>query len=192
MKLMKIFSAVMVATTLGAAVTVVTPSVTADAKAKKSLKTFPKSLRRTWYHYEKNGKGKLVYSKLKISAKKIVSNWNGYDTSKVFTTKSNLHQYNPAKKLQKGKDNWIFAYKSGAKTRLDSWNPEFPKDMTYKRSREQYKVVTAKVNGKKVKVLHDTILPSLPQNTMYYYTSKKLAKQTNPKGHNYADHYGAK
>ncbi|TGD19540.1 hypothetical protein [Levilactobacillus suantsaiihabitans] len=192
MKLMKIFSAVMVATTMGAAVTVATPSMTADAKAKKSLKTLPKSLRRTWYHYEKNDKGKLVYSKLKISAKKIVDSWNGWDTSKVHTTKSNLHQYNPAKKLQKGKDSWIFAYKSGAKTRFGGWSPEFPKDMTYKRAREQYKVVTDKVNGKKVKVLHHTNLASLPQNTAYYYTSKKLAKLTNPQGHNYGDNYGIK
>ncbi|AYM03657.1 hypothetical protein [Levilactobacillus yiduensis] len=190
MKLMKIFSAIMVATTMGAAVTVATPGMTADAKAKKSLKTFPKSLRRTWYHYEKNAKGKLVYSKLKFTAKKVNVSWNGWDTSKVRKDKYILHQYDPAKKLQQGKDNWYFAYKSGGKTRIGGWDTDYLPNMSYKRALEQYKVVTTKVKGKKVKVLHDTILPSRPVDTKYYYTSKKLAKQTNPKGHNYNDNYG--
>ncbi|WP_125581436.1 hypothetical protein [Levilactobacillus cerevisiae] len=105
MKLMKIVSAAMVATTMGVAFAVVTPGMTADAQAKKSLKTFPKSLRRTWYHYEKNDNGKFTYSKLTFTAKKMTENWAGWGTTKASTDKMVLHEYNPAKKLQKGKDN---------------------------------------------------------------------------------------
>ncbi|MGX6428238.1 hypothetical protein [Levilactobacillus yonginensis] len=191
MKLLKIVSAVMVATTMGAAVVVATPGVTADAKSKKSLKTFPKSLRRTWYHYEKNDKGKFRYSKVTFSAKKWTNIWNGDSYTVPSTAKGVLHQYDPAKKLQKGKDSWMFAYKAGKSTKVGFWNTT-KKAMTPKYTLTGYKVVTAKVNGKKVKVLHAENLHSLPVNTPYYYTSKHLAKITNPKGYNYETLYGPK
>ncbi|MFD1456147.1 hypothetical protein ACFQ44_10765 [Levilactobacillus lanxiensis] len=192
MKLMKIVSVVMVATTMGTAVVVATPGVTADAKAKKSLKTFPKSLRRTWYHYEKNDNGKFTYSKLTFTAKSLTMKWAGWGTTKVNKAdKYVLHQYNPAKKLQKGKDSWIFAYKAGKSTKMGGWNTT-KSAMTAKDALSSYKVVTAKVNGRKVKVLHDKHLTSLPVDIPYYYTSKQLAKQTNPKGYNYTNAYGAK
>jgi len=191
MKLMKLVSAVMVATTMGAAVVVATPGVTADAKAKKSLKVFPKSLRRTWYHYEKNDNGKFTYSKLTFTAKSLTMKWAGCGTTKASTDKYVLHPYNPAKKLPKGKDSWIFAYKAGKSTKMGFWNTT-KRAMTTKHALSSYKVVTAKVNGKKVKVLHAKNLTSLPVDIPYYYTSKQLAKQTNPKGDNYDNLYGAK
>ncbi|WP_367295196.1 hypothetical protein [Levilactobacillus yonginensis] len=191
MKLLKIVSAVMVATTTGAAVVVATPGVTADAKSKKSLKTLPKSLRRTWYHYEKNDKGKFRYSKLTISSKKIKDTWNGWGNTKASTYKYVLHQYDPAKKLQTGKDSWIFANKVGKSTEVGYWR-DSKSAMTHRFMQTSYKVVTANVNGKKVKVLHAKNLRSLPVDTPYYYTSKHLAKITNPKGYNYETLYGPK
>ncbi|WP_125581434.1 hypothetical protein [Levilactobacillus cerevisiae] len=64
--------------------------------------------------------------------------------------------------------------------------------MTAKYALSSYRVVTTKVNGKKVKVLHDKHLASLPVDIPYYYTSKQLAKQTNPKGYNYDTLFGPK
>jgi len=189
MKLVKILSAVMVATTMGATVTVVSPEVTANAKAQKSLKAYPKSLRRTWYHYEKNDKGQLRYSTLKFTATRTTDKWNGYMATKTETSKFVLHQYNPAKKFNKGKLNWNVAYKSGSSTLFGLWG-DSKADMVRSQAIDRYKVVTTTYKGKKIKVLHATFLPSAPLNTMYYYTSKKLAKQTNPKGYNYGNNYG--
>ncbi|WP_203641711.1 hypothetical protein [Levilactobacillus andaensis] len=190
MKLIKLVSAAMVATTMGAAAIVATPELTADAKAQKSLKTYPKALRRTWYHYEKNDNGKFTYSKLTFTATKLTDTWAGWGTTKSRTFKSVLHQYDPAKKLQKGKDNWAVAYKSGKSTRMGAWDTSKRFFMGPKRALRSYKVVTTKVDGKKVKVLHAKNLDSLPVDEPYYYTSKKLTKQTNPKGDNYGNDYG--
>lgn len=176
MKLMKIFSAIMVATTMGAAVTVATPGMTADAKAKKSLKTFPKSLRRTWYHYEKNAKGKLVYSKLKFTSKKFTNVWNtDPGMTKAETVKFTLHQFDPAKKLQKGKKNWAIAYKYGKATLWGLWGYS-KSEMSYKNALGKYKVVTSKVKGKKVKVLKHTNYVSPSRTVNNYYTNKNLAQ----------------
>ncbi|WP_263862545.1 hypothetical protein [Levilactobacillus enshiensis] len=41
-----------------------------------------------------------------------------------------------------------------------------------KQALESYKVVTAKVDGKKVKVLHAKNLSSMPVDEPYFYTSK--------------------
>ena len=51
MKLTKVLSIIVAGTTLGVAGGMVSSSVSVQAKTKKSLKTFPKSFRGTYYQY---------------------------------------------------------------------------------------------------------------------------------------------
>jgi len=166
MKLVKLFSAMMVATTLGATAVVVTPQtdLTAQAKAKKSLKTIPKKFRGTWYHYEKAD----GYNYKKISASKMK------DHFRHETNNYTMHQFTLSKGI-KAKTNphkWMYAYKHGSKYIMDSWEtyPIFGAKYSNK-----YSMTTRKYKGKTVKVIK-----SEPTNGggwwWIYSPSKAMAK----------------
>jgi len=166
MKLVKIVSAVMVAMTLGATAVVATPQadLTAQAKAKKSLKTIPKKFRGTWYHYEKAD----GYDYQKISATKIKDHFEHYNHTDT------MHQFTLSKGI-KAKTNphkWMYAYKHGSKYIMDSWETYF-----YFGAAESstYSMTTRKYKGKTVKVIKKTLTNS--GGRWYIYSpSKTLAK----------------
>jgi len=165
MKLGKIFSAVMVATPLGATAVVATPQadLTAQAKAKKSLKTIPKKFRGTWYHYEK-GYG---YDYNKISATKRITRLTFYGMTN--TRKVKMHQFdlNKGNKAGKNPHMWMYAYKHGTKYIMAEWGTEAS-------DRETYTITTRKYQGKNVKVIKVTY--PIFNSWEIYSPSKALAK----------------
>ncbi|VDG17507.1 hypothetical protein [Lactiplantibacillus mudanjiangensis] len=167
MKLTKMISAMMVATSLAGAMVVATPNLTAQAKTKMSLKTIPKQFRGTWYHYEQ---GK--YLSQKISAKKLINHGDGRNYSLT------MHQLDLNKKATATKDftknphKWMFAYKSGNKVVMQDWPAYYALD---KKDRGSYQVTTRTYKGKKVKVLKVTLAAS--GGMWYIYSpSKVMAK----------------
>lgn len=165
MKLIKIVSAVMVATTLGATAVVATPQadLTAQAKAKKSLKTIPKQFRGTWYHYEKAD----GYDYIKISASKMKNHFRGR------TDNYTMHQFTLSKgiKATTNPHKWMYAYKHGSKYIMDSWETYSLVGAKYCGN---YSMTTRKYKGKTVKVIK-----SVPTNADFwwiYSPSKALAK----------------
>ncbi|MFD1421646.1 hypothetical protein [Lactiplantibacillus songbeiensis] len=172
MKFVKIVSAVMVATTLGATAVVATPQadLTAQAKAKKSLKTIPKQFRGTWYHYEKYD----GYDYQKISAKKI----KDHDEKRNNTMM--MHQFDLNKKVSNNsKKNWMLAYKKSANKYImaDWYSYAYWKFDKFESEKDlgAYQMTTRKYKGKTVKVIKRTLPYSA--GTWYIYSpSKALAK----------------
>ncbi|MFC6163147.1 hypothetical protein ACFP3T_00390 [Lactiplantibacillus dongliensis] len=172
MKLGKIVSAVMVATTLGATAVVATPQadLTAQAKVKKSLKTIPKKFRGTWYHYEKAD----GYDYQKISTKKIKDHFEKRNNTMT------MHQFDMHKGIKKlTKHNWMFAYKKSAnKYIMADWNTyvfwKIDKSWSEK-DLGAYQMTTRKYKGKTVKVIKRT-LPNSGGRWCIYSPSKALAK----------------
>ncbi|MFC6179844.1 hypothetical protein [Lactiplantibacillus daowaiensis] len=166
MKITKVVSAVLVATTLGGALAVVTPSTTAQAKTKMSLKTIPKQFRGTWYHYEKAD----GYDYQKISATKMKDHFERKNSTRT------MHQFDLNKGIKNTKTNiknphkWMFAYKSGSKYIMDSWDAY----ILPSQYRSTYSMTTRNYKGKKVKVIKNTPTNS---GTWYIYSpSKAMAK----------------
>jgi len=167
MKLVKLFSAMVVAMTLGATAVVATPQadLTAQAKARKSLKTIPKKFRGTWYYYDDDDNG---YDYEKISASKIKDCVAGH------TDTYTMHQFTLSKGI-KAKTNphkWMFAYKHGSKYIMDSWDWYF--HFGSKRS-GNYSMTTRKYKGKNVKVIKRSVSDS-GGYWFIYSPSKAMAK----------------
>lgn len=160
MKLAKALATMLVAVTVGGA-GVALPSEAAQAKS--TLKAFPKTMRRTWYHYDGHGH----YGTVKVTATRLkgrsyaAGEWSKYGTS-IHVRKVNA---DPQKaKLRP----WSVATKWGSWTHLMGWN-QSAGDGTY------YKVSHRKYHGKNVKVFkaaggYDMAV------FQHNYTSKKLAK----------------
>lgn len=164
MKLTKVISEMMVAATLTSTMVVVTPNLTAQAKAKMSLKTIPKQFRGTWYHYEKAD----GYDYQKITTTKIK---NHYEHK---TTTNTIHQFNLKQGITKmTKKNWMFAYKESAnKYVMANWNTYtyFPKNEL-----GTYQMTTRKYKGKTIKVIKRT-LPNSSGAWYIYSPNKAMAK----------------
>ncbi|MFC6179845.1 hypothetical protein [Lactiplantibacillus daowaiensis] len=171
MKLVKLMSIALVATSLGSVATVAAPTMNAQAKTKMSLKTIPKQFRGTWYHYENNG-----YSYQKISATKLKTKSKFSDASH-YNQSLTIHQFDLNKGIKNTKTNvnnphkWMFAYKSGSKYIMDSWDAYIYMESKY---RSTYSMTTRNYKGKKVKVIKNTPTNS---GTWYIYSpSKAMAK----------------
>jgi len=168
-KLVKLMSVALVATSLGSVATVATPTMNVQAQSQKSLKTIPKKFRGTWYHYEKAD----GYDYQKISATKIKSRFERKNSTRT------MHQFN----LKKGISNknianynnphkWMYAYKHGTKYVMDSWET-YPG--LYASDRSTYSMTTRKYKGKTVKVIKKT-LTNFNGRWYIYSPSKALAK----------------
>lgn len=171
MKVLKVVSAIMVATTLGTTATMVTPAVTAQAKTKMSLKTIPKKFRGTWYHYEKSS----GYMYQKISATTLKTREKG--AASHYNQSLTIHQFDLSKGISNTKTNinnphkWMFAYKSGSKYIMDSWDTYIYFQQEY---RSSYSITTRNYKGKKVKVIKN--VPSNSGTWYIYSPSKAMAK----------------
>lgn len=169
MKLTKVISAVMVATTLAGTMAIATPDLTAQANTKMSLKTIPKQFRGTWYHYEKAD----GYDYQKISATKIKSHVEKKNNSRT------IHQFDLNKGIKETTKNlnnahkWMYAYKSGSKYIMDSWET-YP--VLQQKDRSWYQMTTRAYKGKKVKVIKIHQTNSVEKSWLIYSPSKALAK----------------
>lgn len=190
MKLIKVLGAVLMTTTLSNVLLVETPSLTAHAAEKKVLKSYPKAMRKTWYRYEKNAKGKTNYVTDKITTKKWVIKSNDYYTGKWDSTTTKLHYFNASKanpKITKKNSAWTYAFNSNGVTKFDIWAAMEGKGQVnpFKEPIFGLKIVNKAYKGKKIKVLKYVHYFSAPQRITYSYTSKALAKHFNPKGTTY-------
>jgi len=174
MKLVKVISTMMVATTLGIVSTTVKPDMTAQAETIKSLTKIPKALRGTWYFYD----GYNRYDHYKITSKKVkvplVS--GGYDTNTIhkFNLKKNSKSHDSLYNLDYGSaHNWMFAYKKGNKYIMEHW-ASYSTDE--KSDFATYRVVKKNYKGKKVTGLQIHYYNSPKGSWSFYSPSKKVAK----------------
>jgi len=190
MKLIKVLGAVLMTTTLSNVLLVETPSLTAHAAEKKVLKSYPKAMRKTWYRYEKNAKGKTNYVTDKITSKKWVSKSNDYDTGKWRSTTTKLHYFNASKanpKITMKNIAWTYAFNNNGMTKFNVWAAMEGKRQVnpFKKPLFGMKIVNKTYKGKKIKVFKEVIYTAAPKCVTYSYTSKALAKHFNPKGITY-------
>lgn len=142
---------------------------TAHARAKKTMKVYPKRYRHSWYHYDGHGK----YDKVRFT-KKVWHYAQYYDGT---TTKGTLtlHSRSVRADLDKAKihGSWVvgqkFSFRHASWIDLRGWN-QSAGDGTY------YKVTTKKFHGKKVSVLTDAY-GAMVTTDKHYYRSKKVAKR---------------
>lgn len=147
---------------------VVTPT-TAQAKAQRTAKVYPKRLRGTWYHYDGQGK----YDRVKFTKTK----WRsvGYDNQQRYASTLKLHQRrvsaDPEQIARHPK--WVVGYKLRARhaswIELRGWN-QSAGDGTY------YKVANKHYHGQKIRVISEAGGAGL-WVIQHYYASKKVAKQ---------------
>jgi len=135
------------------------------------LKTIPKKFWGTWYHYEKGG-----YSYQKFSATKLKTK-SKVDAASHYNQSLTIHQFNLSKGISDTKTNlknphkWMFAYKSGSKYIMDSWDTYIVIPAKWRNTNS---MTTRNYKGKKVKVIKNTPTNS---GTWYIYSpSKAMAK----------------
>lgn len=160
MKLSKFIAITAAITGLGITSALTTPATPAQAKAKYTLKTFPKAFRHSWY-VSAGTRGNAI----KIKAKTV---WMRYDTNTTFA-KFHLH----AKKLPL-KDStkpWIYAKKQRGGIHIGLWakTVTLPLEGTYR-------VRTKTYRHHQIKVLQE--FSGGHVNTTYY-SSKKIASHFN-------------
>ncbi|MFC6179846.1 hypothetical protein [Lactiplantibacillus daowaiensis] len=164
MKLVKLMSIALAATSLGSVATVAAPTMNAQAKAKMTLKTIPKQFRGTWYHYEK----KSGYDYVKLSATKRTERITimGLTNKRTVT----MHQFdlNKGNKIGKNPHKWMYAYKQGKAYVMSEWG-------THASDRENYVTTTRKYKGQTVKVIKATY--PMINSQVIYSPSKAMAKQ---------------
>ncbi|WP_261809806.1 hypothetical protein [Levilactobacillus humaensis] len=181
MRMTHIFSALLVATTLGTTALVTAPT-TAHAKAKTTLKTFPKSIRGTWYHYEENNG--YYYKSMAISSKKLtVKNYMDIFAKKQSKWTGTLHT------TKNQNDVWQYGGKKSHWTSAKAVKGGYTKIVSYgmfaTNGSGTYKVVHQNYKGKSVKVLYNKhIVNSSGSKKLadHYYKTKAQAKYFNPVG----------
>lgn len=184
MKITKVLGALLAVITLGTAITL-TPDVSAQAKAKYSLKTIPKKFRGTRYSYYKDPQtSKASYSKLVISAKKFTTSYSNHpDMTSVFKVKSlNLSRNITNHDMMRSND-WQAVYvKKGTLYQFD-WESY---SANKKSLSSRYKFVSKTRQGKRAKVLREGDTTGRGANkvfqTTYWYSTKAQAKYFNPTG----------
>ncbi|MFC6206290.1 hypothetical protein [Levilactobacillus tongjiangensis] len=141
-----------------------TTPTTVHAKT-RSLTTFPKRYRHTWYHYIGHGK----YDTQKFTAKtwQYTSHAGGY-----VKVKSSLHPTSTYPYQHKEHSSWVFGSTIFARKahwiNIKLWN----QNAGYG---DYYKTSTKKYHGKKISTL--SAASGLVQTSDHYYRSKKVAKQ---------------
>ena len=172
MKLTKVLSIIVAGTTLGVAGGMVSSSVSVQAKTKKSIKTFPKSFRGTYYRYEGKVDGVRYYNIARISAKTFGSRADMGTYTVPFhlrSVKLPLKQ-SDKKNYKKYHATDIYATKKGSILHTkEIVNVTFPMAGYYKMGKK-------KLAGHKVKVLKK-VSKNGKHTDEYLFTSKKLARK---------------
>lgn len=182
MRVNHIFGALLVATTIGIGGTTLTAPTTAQAKAKSSLKAFPKSMRGTWYHYEENNG--YYYKSMKFTAKKLVLR-NYFASSHGDFTKKTTLKYIKAKSVT----SYGNSFGSKRRNRVSAFAAKkgytmvVPDGFFATNGAGTYKVIHKNYKGKSVKVLYRKISSTDPiRATDHFYQTKTQAKYFNPIG----------
>ncbi|AYM02251.1 hypothetical protein [Levilactobacillus yiduensis] len=182
MRVNHIFGALLVATTIGIGGTTLTAPTTAQAKAKSSLKAFPKSMRGTWYHYEENNG--YYYKSMKFTAKKqVLRNYFASSHGDFKAKKTlNLHQAKSVGSFRNGfnekKVNQVSAFVA-----KKGYTRVLPYGIFASDGLGTYKVIHKNYKGKSVKVLYKKPNANdLSQSTDHFYQTKTQAKYFNPVG----------
>lgn len=172
MKLTKVLSIIVAGTTLGVAGGMVSSGVNVQAKTKKSIKTFPKSFRGTYYRYAGKVDGVQNYNIARIRSKTFGSK------ADVGTRIVPFHLRSVKLPLKRSdKTNYkkyhatdIYATKKGSILHTkEIVNVTFPMAGYYKMGKK-------KLAGHRVKVLKNVSKNGKHTNE-YFFTSKKLAKK---------------
>ncbi|WP_338209464.1 hypothetical protein [Lactiplantibacillus paraxiangfangensis] len=172
MKLTKVLSIIVAGTTLGVAGGMVSSSVSVQAKTKKSIKTFPKSFRGTYYRYEGKVDGVRYYNIARISAKTFGSRAD----MGTYTVPFHLHSVKlPVKRYAK-KYNKKYKVADIYATKKGSVLYTYPiLKITFPMA-GYYKMGKKKLAGHKVKVLK-RVSKNGKHTDEYLFTSKKLARK---------------
>ncbi|MFC6289774.1 hypothetical protein [Levilactobacillus angrenensis] len=141
--------------------------VTAQAKHKTSLATFPRALRGTWYQDVGKVGGYHYYNGVRFTKHKFYFLAN---MTKNFVG-SPLHARKlPVKETKKHMD-WVYATKKKGLIRVEPWTNQITLPLA-----GYYRHATIKRKGKKVKVVQEVSANGKRVNYQYYAT-KKLARQ---------------
>ncbi|GEO69903.1 hypothetical protein [Levilactobacillus acidifarinae] len=163
-KLVKLTSALLITMAVGTSGVELTTTA-AQAKAKRTERTLPKSIRGTWWHYD----GKGHYGKTTITAKKIKS--RSYSSGEWFKYSTAIHSRKLSANPDKLKihNNWgVISGHYHGWTDVRGWNQSAGDGTYYKLSQRQY-------HGKKVRVLKLAGGAGI-ETYSHQYTTKKLAK----------------
>jgi hypothetical protein len=183
MRMTHIFSALMVATTIGVTAAITGPTTVQAQAAKTSLAAFPKSIRGTWYHYEENNG--YYYKTVTIGAKKMTVK-NYFDafgkkkakwTGTLHTTKNQDNDFRQG--WGNKKSHWTSAKSvKGGYTKVVAYG------MFATNGGGTYKVIHKTYKGKSVKVLYNKAVVKNwgKQLADHYYQTKAQAKFFNPVG----------
>jgi len=177
MKITKILGALLAVVTLGTAIAL-TPDVSAQAKAKYSLKSVPKKFRGTRYNYYKGSKtSPTSYTRFVISATKFTSHYsNNPNMTSVFKVKSlNLSRNVTNHDMMRADDWWAIYVKKGTLYTYD-WE-SYRADKKADSSR--FKLINKTYRGKHIKVLRESDTTGQKAKvfqTTDYYPTKAQAK----------------
>lgn len=160
MKLTKFIAITTAITGLGITSTLATPTTPAQAKAKHTLKTFPKAFRHSWYT-SAGKRGNAIKFKAKTA-------WMRYDTNTEFTK---FHLHAEKLPLKNSTKPWIYAKRQHSGVHIGLWarSVTLPLEATYR-------VRTKTYRHHHIKVLQ-TVSGSHVNAT--YYPSKKIADHFN-------------
>ncbi|MDT6979608.1 hypothetical protein [Levilactobacillus zymae] len=163
----------MAVATFGVVGVIATPTSTAQAQTKMSMKSIPKAYRGTWYQGVKGAP--TSYMAVRVSAKSYT--WFTINIKYQVPTKYRIHQLNlnrsKAAKLTAKNSDWNAAFMNRHQLVLASW-PDYTKTTWRKNYSEMMKITTIKYKGKRVKVLASRI--DLQKHPDYYFKTKTMAK----------------
>ncbi|MBW1605871.1 hypothetical protein [Lactobacillus sp. Sy-1] len=144
------------------ALTVPTSTTANAASTKKYVKTFPKTMRSSWYTYSK----KTGYTQIKITSNKLTVTKNGKQKANLTL---NEYQAHNAKNITKAQENWLYAWNSAGWLETYGWGQEYGAGSYF-----QVKQVK-KNNQLTVRSTQENV------NSGEYYQTKQLAKQNQTK-----------
>jgi len=168
MKLTNLVTATLLTLTLGVAGVALSPATTSHAKAKTTLKTFPKRLRGTWYADAGKIDGYHYYNGVRFTAKQFYFQANVTKNFVGFP----LHAHKlPFTGTKKGHLGWAYATKHHGLVKVAPWNRNVTLPLA-----GYYRKTTTKIKGHKVTVVQQV---SANKKEVYYqyYATKKLARQ---------------
>ncbi|AYM01541.1 hypothetical protein [Levilactobacillus yiduensis] len=141
--------------------------VTAQAKRRTSLTTFPRALRGTWYQDVGKVDGYHYYNGVRFTTHKFYFLAN---MTKNFVG-SPLHARRlPVKQKMQHLD-WVYATQKKGVIRVEPWSNRITLPLA-----GYYRRTTIKRNGRRVKVVQNVSANGKQVNSQYYAT-KKLARQ---------------
>lgn len=184
MKITKILGALLAVVTLGTAIAL-TPDVSAQAKAKYSLKSVPKKFRGTRYSYSVlDGDSQKSYTKLVIGAKKL---GKYYSTRPMYNGSVKVKSLNLSRDISKHDSNRSHSFQAVYVKKGILY--DFDWIFYYKDKKSQhyeYSLINKTYNGKKIKVLREAYVlvknhrdPTADNNYTQitnYYPTKAQAK----------------